>query len=135
MRRPRRGAAAAELGLVLPLVLLWLLGTVELARALHLRRIAVTAAHDGARAAGRVEGPAGDPAAELVALAEASARAVLEDAGIGCGDGCEVVATPTTVDVRWIEVSVTLPYAATVDARWAITSVSAQAAAPCRRQP
>jgi Flp pilus assembly protein TadG len=49
--RDERGAAAVELALVLPLILLILLGTIEFGRAWNVRQTLVDAAREGARVA------------------------------------------------------------------------------------
>jgi Flp pilus assembly protein TadG len=136
MRRARRGSAAAEFGFTLPLLVLWVLGTLELGRMLELRQVAAAAAHDGARAAGRTDGPAGDPTADLISLAQSSALATLSDAGFPCGAGCSVTATVVSDSgVTWVDVEVTIPFTLWFTPRWAPASMGARASAPLRRQP
>lgn len=95
---PRQGAAALELALTLPLLLLLLSGIVDTARFLHLAQGVRAAAREGARAGAAVLDPSGRGEVEAVATLRArSALAAVEPA---CAAGCDVTAVWAPRDGR-----------------------------------
>lgn len=132
MRHGRRGGAAAELAVVLPVLVTLMLGVFELSRVLNARHHVVAAAFGGAYAGSGIDAVGAD----VTGPAEAAALAILSDGGIACGAGCSVTASVTTDGgVDWVTVVVTAPYSPAVTAQWAPASLSASASAPLRRQP
>jgi Flp pilus assembly protein TadG len=85
--RARRGAAAVEFALILPVVLGILSVTVDYGNLLYMRSLVVQSALDGARSGGRA---APD---DVLTDAEAAARESLTNLGIACDVDCTVEAT------------------------------------------
>ena len=94
LRTPRRGTAATEFALWLPILAVLIAGVVDWGSYMNVRAGVTRAAIDGARVGaskfesatdtgGSVSGPA----------AETRARAVLTSLGMGCAAGCSVTAT------------------------------------------
>ena len=95
-RASRRGAAALELALTLPIVLFLLSGIVDVGRYLHVAQGVRAAAREGARAGAAVLDPTGSGEVEAVATLRArSALAAVEPA---CASGCDVVVAWDTRD-------------------------------------
>jgi Flp pilus assembly protein TadG len=107
-RGARRGAAAVELALVVP-ILVWLLGAVvDVSAWLRLAGDVRRAARDGAFAAADASDPSGTGTVE--ATARAAARASLE-AMERCGGACAVDATWAPGPAGWtVEVVVEAPF-------------------------
>ena len=107
--RDRRGAAAAEMALVAPLLVTILIGSVELGSYFYSEHILVKAVRDGARYAGRQDfsnydacsgEPTGNVVAETRALVRTSLLAggadrftAIDDADITLSTSCEPTAT------------------------------------------
>ncbi|MBN1336269.1 MAG: pilus assembly protein [Deltaproteobacteria bacterium] len=91
-RSPRRGAAAVEFGLILPVLLVILFGIFDFAWVFHQHGILTRALRDGCRS-GAVVPITGDP----VTTAESAILANLTAGGFACGGTC----TPT---VAWEEI-------------------------------
>ena len=98
----RRGAAAAEMALVTPLLLTILLGSVELGNYFYNEHILVKAVRDGARYAGRQDfsyysacsgAPTGTVEAETKALVRTSLRSGGTNRIVNISDGDITVAT------------------------------------------
>jgi len=97
IRDPRRGAAAVEFALVLPVFIAILMGAIDYGYYFFSDQIVTNAAREGARAGTLVPPAAGSGAA--VSAAGAAAAAYLTANGLGCpggGTGC-ITATSTTV--------------------------------------
>lgn len=119
--RARRGIAAIEFALWLPLLILMVAGAVDLGWYLWVHEAAQSAAREGARnAAVLTSSPSGSgPATESDIETEAIAHTgdVLTAAGWTCGAGCVITSTwfedPGT---GWylLTVAVTLPYEAPI---------------------
>ncbi len=113
----RRGTAAAEFALVLPLLIVLGLGIAEFGQFVthlhHLQR----AARDGARV-GQLTLEGVDPdGTSIEAAAIAQAMDVLDANGVDCsGGGCTVTADWTTLfendDTHWVVITVQAPYQA-----------------------
>lgn len=110
--RFRRGVAATEFALTLPVLLAVLLGVVELSRMMNQMHLVTRAARDGARlGAGTIEGQ--DPTGDIIeAATEAHALEVLEAGGINCAGACEAEAEWFVGDNGWwmLSVEVSVPY-------------------------
>ena len=85
-RRGRRGAAAVEFALVVPLLLLIVLGIVDFGFMLSDRQAVSQAAAEGARAAAVSQG---DPVADGKAAMQAALKTQFGN-GFSCGSGCTV---------------------------------------------
>lgn len=105
MRTTRRGAAAMEFALTLPIVLMITLGTVEYSWAFMNRVWLNNAARDAVRSATGVE-PAAAPA-----QAERRARQALDELGVDCRSGCTVRAEVRNgaYDVLALRIQMTYP--------------------------
>ena len=117
LRRARRGSAATEFALLVPVVFGILTITVDMGWYLWRHADVVEAAREGARHGGAmIENPAGTAVpteADIENDAVAHTRAVLGAQGAPCESGC-TVAADTHVDAgsgyRLLTVSVTYPY-------------------------
>lgn len=88
-RRPRRGIAAVEFALWLPLLVLLLSAIVDLSWYMSRKRAVVRASHDGARTGAAIyEHPVLDePGSRAVPAAQEQAEQVLDALGVSCPDG------------------------------------------------
>lgn len=112
-RRHRRGAAALELALTLPVLLVLLGAIVDVSRLFSARRLVQRVARDAARAAAQVSDPAAT--GEVEATARAQAAAEIEALGLACEGACAVEATWSPQDGWWrVTVGVEAPYRAAV---------------------
>ena len=111
--RTRRGGAAVEFALTLPVLLLVFAGIVDLSTYVHARHDVQRAAREGARLAAATRDPDGTGAAE--AAGSAHALAVLDAVGTPCGSGCTAEAERLRAD-GWgmVRVRVTAPWTAPV---------------------
>ena len=100
-KRTRRGANTVELALALPVLLLFVLGGFEMARANMIRNLAANAAYEGAREA--------VVAGATASRAETVATSVMHSVGVA---NSSVVVTPATITplTSTIKVEVTVPY-------------------------
>lgn len=111
MRARRRGAAALEFALCLPVILLVIGGIVDLSAFVELTQVASRAARDGARIGATViEGD--DPTGEgIEAAAVEQAELLLAEAGRPCGAGCDITADWVAIDgAMYVRVDVRYPY-------------------------
>ncbi len=94
--RGRRGAAAVEIAVLLPLLLIVLVGLIEVSLAIHESHAMTRAAREGCRiGASILEGP--EPTGDAIrAAAEAGAITTLETAGFACD-----ASTRCVVTARW----------------------------------
>lgn len=112
LRATRRGAAALEFALTLPVLILVLGAVVELSLYIsHFHQIQ-RASRDGARVGSiTLEGATAD-GTQITAAAEAQAIDVLESAGLPCEANCKVKAEWVEKDGwMFVEVVVVYPYA------------------------
>ncbi len=111
--RTRRGGAAVEFALTLPVLLLVFAGIVDLSTYVHARHDVQRAAREGARLAAATRDPDGTGAAE--AAGSAHALAVLDALGTPCGGSCTVDAARFAAE-GWgmVRVRVTAPWTAPV---------------------
>jgi hypothetical protein len=109
--RARRGAAAVEFALCLPVILLVIAAIVDLTAYLELLQLTSRAARDGARIGSTfIEGdsPTGDG---IEGAAREQAELLLEEAGRACATGCEVSAAWVRIDdAMFVRVTVAYPY-------------------------
>ncbi len=111
--RSRRGGAAVEFALTLPVLLLVFAGIVDLSLYVHARHDVQRAAREGARLAATTRDPDGTGASE--AAGRAQALAVLDALGTDCGGGCTADAERRVTD-GWgmVRVRVSAPWTAPV---------------------
>ncbi|MFB9234544.1 TadE/TadG family type IV pilus assembly protein [Plantactinospora siamensis] len=91
-RTPDQGAAAVEMALVLPLLLLLIFGIIDFGRMLNAQLNATQAAHEGARAAAFGQ----DPADRVAAIAGTDVQVTVADP---CQPGSLPDSAPVTVRV------------------------------------
>ncbi len=111
-RAGRRGAAAVEFALCLPVLVLVVAGVADLSALVSLLQLLSRAARDGARIGSTViEGDAATGDA-IEAAAVEQAELLLSEAGRPCADGCAVTAEWVDIDgVMYVRVRVDYPYA------------------------
>ncbi len=116
-QRVRHGTATVELALTLPVLLVFILGTIEVCQMMFVRQTATLVAYEGARLATRRSMKSSDVHARCQALL-AARRAV----------GGLVTLTPPTVESltagQEFRVSVNIPWAANTPVRFVTGSVS-----------
>jgi Flp pilus assembly protein TadG len=109
--RTRRGGAAIEFALCLPLLLLVIGAVVDLSRYISTLEFVSRAAREGARVGSTViEGAT--PTGDLIeAQARSQAMILLEEMGHVCGANCAVTAEWLAIDTEWyVRVQVDYPY-------------------------
>lgn len=111
LRRLRRGVAAMEFALTLPVFLFVVLGVADLSYFITSLYDVQRAARDGARV-GSVTLEGGTPTGAVInAEAIAQAKQVLLASGKPCGEGCSVTSTWVLVEgFRYVQVNVTYPH-------------------------
>lgn len=110
MRRFRRGAAAVEFAMLVPVFAMVAVATAELSSFMSQRFLVQRAAMDGARlGATTLEGSLGDGSL-IEAAAESQARGLLAHAGRPCVEGeCSVTAAYVEIQgLYWVSVDVVL---------------------------
>lgn len=111
-RRRRRGGAAIEFGLWLPVMLTIVSGITDVSWMMSRYHQVVRAARDGARVGvSIVEDEDTSYGTKIKAAAEAHAEAILDGVGMPCDDRCSVKADIVTNDgLDYLEVDVTYRY-------------------------
>lgn len=118
-RPGRRGSAALEFALTLPILVGLTWGAVELSHAIEEGQAMADAARVGALAGARAQESLPATGSVITATAEAAATAALLDMGLSCGAGCTVDATFGTLS-GWeaVTVTITRTYADLTGASW-----------------
>lgn len=109
--RSRRGAAATEFGLWLPILAVLISGVLDISWMMSRYHNVVRAARDGARVGASIIEPDDTvPGAIITVAAEEHAKAILDGVGMTCGAGCTVEATLVNLPGSAIEVVVVYPF-------------------------
>ena len=132
--RGRRGVAAIEFALTLPIYLTIVFAVVELALVLRQQLRVAHAAADGALAGAMIVESGTPTGATIETVAEDHALRVLQAEGV-CLSGCTVTATWALASgARWVDVEITAPYTPLSALPWAPVSTVGQFSAYARQQ-